>query len=424
MMDLNFIRSLLTLIYAITLIYMLLDYEVKHKKNLYLLGLFVTVVLICNGFVWLNFGYATFMNLYPLLIHVPSFIAVLFVSKYKGIKLIFVLLTVFVLCTPPIGIGLIISSFFSFNRTILMVVCFIMYIPMLFIVYRYLRPSFLYMLRNTDKGWLGFCTIPLSYYALIYFTGMHNVNNVLMESTLVIMVLALILTLASYVMILRFFKQTREQLILQNEQTLLQMQVTAAQVHLEELKESQEKTILYRHDMRHHLNLINSYLVDNNKTAAQKYITEVEKTIEGAAIEKYCSNYTVNLILSSYIAKAKIEQITVDTQIDLPEENTVSDMDLCVIFANAIENAVNACKGIKSANDRTLKIVCKIKSDKLFIQITNSYEGTVMFVDDMPVSRLENHGLGTKSIAAVAQKYGGVYSFTAVDRVFKTSIIL
>jgi sensor histidine kinase regulating citrate/malate metabolism len=101
--------------------------------------------------------------------------------------------------------------------------------------------------------------------------------------------------------------------------------------------------------MRHHLNLINSYLVDNNKEAAQKYITEVERSIEGAVVEKYCSNYTVNLMLSSYIAKAKNEKITVEAQIDLPEKNAVSDMDMCIIFANAIENAITSCKDIHSA---------------------------------------------------------------------------
>ncbi|WP_244272741.1 GHKL domain-containing protein [Natronincola peptidivorans] len=42
----------------------------------------------------------------------------------------------------------------------------------------------------------------------------------------------------------------------------------------------------------------------------------------------------------------------------------------------------------------------------------------------MPVSSEENHGLGTKSIAAVVQKYGGVYSFSVVDRIFNANIIL
>jgi two-component system sensor histidine kinase AgrC len=280
------------------------------------------------------------------------------------------------------------------------------------------------MMRNTNKGWLGFCMIPLSYAVLIYSIGMYNLDKVIIGPIVKDAVLLFILVFSAYFLILQFFKQTKEQFTLQNEQNLLQMQVATAQIHLEDLQESQEKTLIYRHDMRHHLNLIGAYLADNNQAAAQEYITEVEKTIERAAVEKYCSNYAVNLIMYSYIAKARNEQITVETQIDLPEKNIVSDMDLCVIFSNSIENAVNACKRIPRTNDRTLKIVCKNKDDKLFIQITNSCEYTVKLVDDMPVSKEANHGLGTKSIAAVAQKYGGVYSFTADNGIFMTSIIL
>jgi sensor histidine kinase regulating citrate/malate metabolism len=202
------------------------------------------------------------------------------------------------------------------------------------------------------------------------------------------------------------------------------MQVATAQAHLGALEESQEKTIIYRHDMRHHLNLIRAYLADNNVAAAEKYIINIENILESAVVEKYCSNYSVNLILCSYIAKAKNEQIKVETRINLPETTAVSDMELCVIFANAIENAINACVLVPIIDSRYLKILCKNENDKLFIQVINSYEGSILFDGDMPVSLTEDHGLGTKSIAAVAEKYGGIYSFTAENSAFKASIIL
>ena len=421
---LDYIKSLLSLIFAISLMYMLLDCEVKQKKHLYLLVMYASIVLICDGLVFQKFGYLHFMKLYPLLVNIPIILAFLYVSKFKAIKVFFIHFTVVAITLSFSLIGLVIGYFFGFNRVILNAVCYIMYLPIWLIVYKYLRPSFLYMMRNTDKGWFGFCVIPLSYCAILFYTSKYNLNTVISERAVVFAGLVFVLALAAYILILRFFKQTREQLTLQNEQNISRMQLAAAQVHLEALQESQEKTIIYRHDMRHHLNLINAYLADNNQAAAQEYITEIEETIESTAVEKYCRNYTVNLILCSYIEKASNEQIIVASQVDLPEKNAVSDMDLCVIFANAIENAVHACQRIPSVNDRTIKIVCKTKNDKLFIQITNSYQGTVTFVDDMPVSTEENHGFGTKSIAAVAHKYDGVYSFTAEDGVFKTSIIL
>lgn len=422
---LDYIRSFLTLIFAISMMYMLLDCEIKFKKNRYLFWLYVMVVLICDGLVLFDFGYITFMELYPIIVQLPSFLAFAFLSKFNVIKVFFVHLTLVAITLSFSLIGIVISYFFDMNRAIPNIVCYIMYLPAALFFYRYLRPSFLYMLRNTDKGWVGFCTIPLSYTVLIYLISNYNMDKVKLEPrTIVFAALILILAFAAYALILQFFKQTREQLTLQNEQNLLQIQVTAAKMHLEELKESQEKTIIYRHDMRHHLNLIGVYLADNNKEAALGYISEVKGTIAEAVVERYCSNYTVNLILYFYITKAKNEGVSVETQIDLPVKTTVSDMDLCVIFANSIENATNACKRIQSEECRTIKIVCRTKNDKLFIQVTNSYEGTVIFDDDVPVRAEENNGLGTKSIVAVTRAYGGIYSFTAEDGIFTASIIL
>lgn len=420
----DYIKSLLSLIFAISIMYMLLDCEFKHKRDRYLLGLYASIVLICDGLVLLKFGYVHFMKLYPLLVNIPIVLAFLYFSKFKAIKVLFIAFTVISITVSFSLIGLIIAYFFGFNRVLINVICYLLYLPTGVIIYRYLRPSFLYMLRNTDKGWVGFCTIPLSYIAILFSSSKYNLNTVITERAVVFAVLIFVLTLAAYILILRFFKQTRERLTLQNEQNISQMQLAAAHIHLKALQESQEQTLIYRHDMRHHLNLISAYLKDDNLAAAHNYITKVEETIESAAVETYCSNYSVNLILSSYIANARNEKIEVETQINLPEKNAVADMDLCVIFANAIENAVNACKRIPFTDDRTLKIVCKRKNEKLLIQITNSFDGKVCFVNDMPVNMEENHGLGTKSIAAVADKYNGVYSFTAEDGIFKTSIIL
>jgi hypothetical protein len=422
MMD--YIKAVLAIIFAIIMMYTLLDCEIKHIKNRYLLGLYAAIVLIIDGFVLLKLGYTTFMKFYPLTVHLPVILAFVFVSKFKPIKVFFVHWTLVAISISLSVVGLIVSYFFGSSREIANIVCYILYLPTGFIIYKYIRPTFLYMMCNTDKGWLGFTIIPLSYSVLIYTSWMDNLDKAISVVIVKNEVLYFILACSAYFMIFRFFVQTREQLTIQNERNLLQTQVAAAQVHFEALEESQEKTMLYSHDMRHHLNLINSYLADNNMEAAQKYIIEVGKTIENTAVKKYCSNYAVNLILSSYIANAKNEQIEVETQINLPEKNVVSDMDLCVIFANAIENAIHACQKMDNASDRTINIVSSTKNNKLFIQVSNRYNGTIQFVDDMPVSTEKNHGLGTKSIAAVAKKYGGMYSFTAEERMFKASVIL
>ncbi len=420
-----YLRSLLTLIFAISLMHMLLDCEIKNKSRLYRLGAYAITVVVCNLFVLHNFGYATFMKLYPLLIQTTVLLGFMSVSKFSAIKVVFVHLTAVAVTSSFVLLGLILSYALGSPEVTVNVVCYLLYLPTWFVFRRFLRPSFLYMLRNTNKGWLGFCAIPLLFSAFAYANGSYNLNWVTFQQVSFNSVFFFALTLAAYSLILRSFNQTREQLVLQSERHLLETQVNAARLRLEALKESHEKTFIYRHDMRHHLNLINAYLADNNEPAARAYITEVGNAIQGAAIEEYCSNYAVNLILSSYIAKAKQEQIAVETRIDLPENNAVSDMDLCVILANAIENAVNACSHIADARKRFLKISCISKNGKLVWQVVNSYAGAVHFdIGNRPIAADQNHGVGIKSITAVAQKYGGLCSFTADQGVFRTNIIL
>ena len=422
MMD--YIRSFLSFAFAVCMMYTLLDCELRSNKKRIILLVFVTFVFFADLFVLYHYGYGHFMKLYPLFVHLPTFLAFIFVSKFKPVKVFFILITLVALSISFSLTGLIISYFFNSSREVVNIVSYVLYLPAGLIVYRYVRQPFLYMMRNTDKGWLGFSIIPLTYSVLIYSIGLFDLNNVNIEELFKNAILLCILTLSAYSMILRFFKQTREQLTLQNEQNMLKTQITAAKFHLEALKESHEKTMIYRHDMRHHLNMINAYLTDNNVSGAQNYIINVEELISDAVVEQYCNNYAVNLIISSYIAKAGNEDIKVEARIDLNEDNNVSDMDLCILFSNAIENAVNACKRIEREKDRILKIVCRTINDQIFIQITNSCDDGVIFADKMPVCTEEGHGIGTKSIAAITQKYNGTYSFSAENGIFKTSIIV
>lgn len=422
MMDL--IEFFITIGYSIVLMYILLDFEAKRKKGIYMMGLFMAIILFCGGFVWRSLGYQSFMIFYPIFVQVPLFIAFWFISKYKGIKLLFVLLTVIVLSSPPMLLGQIVSAIFGHNDVILNVVCVVMYLPITYIVYKYFRPLFLYMLRNTKKGWATFCLIPLSYNAFTYILGRYDVEMVREEPILWLDSVVAILIIAAYVLILRFFKQTREHLISQNEQNILAIQVSALQDRYETIKEAEGKMVICHHELRHHLNLINTYLADNNLAGARKYITEIENNIDDTEIKKYCDNDAVNLIMSPYINMAKNKNIQVETQVYIPQDCAVSDMDLCIILANAIENAIYACMNIKDINARKINISCKSKNAKLFIQVTNNFSGEVKFTEDMPVSAEENHGFGTKSIAATVQKYSGLYSFTADNGVFRARIIL
>ncbi len=414
----------LNLAYAVILMIMLLDFEIHSKRQLIIPSLILILMIALDAFIWLTFGYKAFMLLYPLLIHLPMYFAFWFVSKYKGVKLLFVLLTVIFLSFPPILVGSIVSSFYNNSSLVQIFVGFAMYFPILGSVQLFFRPFSSYMLRNSQNGWLGFCSIPLSYYVLNYSIGKYDMDVLRFQTDYLADVIACVLVTCAYVIILRSFKQTRERLVLQNQQEVLQTGISAAAARLEDIKESQEKAILYRHDLHHHLRLIDAFLTNGEVDKAKEYIAEIEKSIEASVVEKFCDNHTVNLILSASIQKARAEGIQVESRIYVPKEIRMRDMDLCVILANATENAINACVKIPDLALRTISITIREKQEKLLIQISNPFIGTVIFEDERPISPIKHHGIGTRSIISMVEKYNGIYSYTAEKNIFIVTIII
>ena len=95
--------------------------------------------------------------------------------------------------------------------------------------------------------------------------------------------------------------------------------------------------------------LIQSCLNDNSYAQAQDYIREICTSLNNSQITRYCANEAVNLILSSYIAKADKYNITTQVSVTAANLADYKPTDLCSLFANALENAINACKLVQTA---------------------------------------------------------------------------
>jgi hypothetical protein len=189
---LDYLRQLFGVTFEIIVMVMLLDCSVQRKRTRYLLGLYAAVVILINGYVLFNFSYDQFMKLFPLLVYLPVFLAFVLLSKFKPIKVLFVYLTAIAICVSFTIIGTVISYYLGYSRDVVNIVAYCLYLPAGFIIYKVIRPPFLYMMRNVDKGWLAFCIIPFSYIVLIYSTTLFSMDKVLIAPILKNVVLFLL----------------------------------------------------------------------------------------------------------------------------------------------------------------------------------------------------------------------------------------
>ena len=108
----------------------------------------------------------------------------------------------------------------------------------------------------------------------------------------------------------------------------------------------------------------------------------------------------------------------------MPAKLKMEDLELGAVFSNALDNAIAACGKMEDRAKRKISVECREQSGQLHIQIRNAFAGEIRFDGEFPVSIREGHGFGTRSIAAIAGKYGGIFSFTANEGFFETTVIL
>ena len=187
---------------------------------------------------------------------------------------------------------------------------------------------------------------------------------------------------------------------------------------VDELAAADERFRQERHNLRHKMRII-SNLVENGKyEELRTLMPQYDEALRETQMKRYCKNVIIDAVLATYIHNAESKGIRVDIGFDFPDPIPVDATELATVLANAIENAINACEQMDESEDRFIDI--KVLSDPSFmIQVQNSFSGKVEFDEnDIPVTREEGHGFGTRSIIAFCDKNNAFYQFLTKGNVF------
>ena len=126
-------------------------------------------------------------------------------------------------------------------------------------------------------------------------------------------------------------------------------------------------------------------------------------------------------MFSAYFGMAEAEGVRVEAELDIPTELSVDETELSTVFANALENANCAVRELPEER-RVIRCKC-IRFPQLMFRISNPYAGKVRFDNDgLPVSPVDGHGLGTRSIAAYCEKHGAMCAYSAEGGWFTVQI--
>ena len=118
---------------------------------------------------------------------------------------------------------------------------------------------------------------------------------------------------------------------------------------------------------------------------------------------------------------AEEKGIIFSSNISLPAEYAVSDMDMVCVLGNLIDNAIEACE---KQTSKYIEVDISEVKKMILIKIVNSYNGEKN--DTSVTSKKEKtmHGIGIKNVKKIVAKYKGAYDMECEDDEVVTTVTM
>lgn len=192
----------------------------------------------------------------------------------------------------------------------------------------------------------------------------------------------------------------------------LTQEIHAQKTYVAQAKMRYEQTQSFRHDIKNHLVVLNGLMKNENGERADSYFKKLEAVADGLSFPIYTGNPVVDILLSDKLEFMKANGIKTDISLTLPGPCEVDDYDWCVIFSNALDNAVFACTQTDG---------------KKFIQVTGEQQGDfymLEFINSCQPQSSFTIGRGLSNVETVSKKYQGAMTAEILPSQFRLNVLL
>jgi hypothetical protein len=178
------------------------------------------------------------------------------------------------------------------------------------------------------------------------------------------------------------------------------------------------------HDLKHHIIALRA---EDNKDKQKEYLDRMEEEIQSYDAQKVTGNSVLDTLLTSKSMTCIKNDILLTTVVDGALLNFMDVMDICSIFGNALDNAIEYEKKIEDKEKRMIDLTVFSQKSFLLIRFENYCEGELQFEQNLPVTtkkHTEFHGYGLKSLRHTVHKYDGEVDISVEDSWFHLKILI
>lgn len=222
-----------------------------------------------------------------------------------------------------------------------------------------------------------------------------------------------------------YIKNTHERMerLLKTEQLMKESQVN----YYKQLLKKESETRKYRHDMVNHLVYLQEVLKNDQAENARKYVEDILGGFKRIQNTYYVTgNEMVDTIMNYFLGMLP-ESVDIEIHGKYPVELAMEDIDICTIFANVFQNAVEE---IIENSIQEAAVQVEITKGKQYVEykIKNSiYTDIVIGRNGLPKSEKsdkKNHGIGMVNVKETIERNEGRFQWCQEDGYFCVTLTL
>jgi len=224
----------------------------------------------------------------------------------------------------------------------------------------------------------------------------------------------LLILLVIYLMVIHNSKS-----IFEHNITNLTDQIDIQVSHYEALNAHENEMRRFRHDYANMILCLKVILQTDDAQQALTFIEDMEDSFDYTKPGFDSGNYIADALLSEKAHKAEQYNIGLNFDGFIPSYR-ITNLDLCIILSNALDNAIEACAKIDG--EKTIEIVSEIKNGIWFLTMKNpvarkvSIQNNTVFTTKSDASK---HGFGLYNIERTVKKGGGHIKLSCSNHTFE-----
>lgn len=196
------------------------------------------------------------------------------------------------------------------------------------------------------------------------------------------------------------------------------------QKYCDEVESMYTKMRGWRHDYHNHIQALQASMALGKYEEVNEYLHQLNDDLTQVDTTVKTGRVMVDAILNGKLNIAAQHEIAVNVKAKIPENMSVSDVDLCAIIGNLLDNAIEENKRLPK-EDRFLRIYIGQKNTQFYLAFTNAAGKKREKRKNLFVSaKGEQHGMGLMRVESLVKKYGGLFSADSEDGGFTAELLI